>query len=90
MKGAAELLRFSGAVECDPAIDRWFDMRPSDLGAMARTWFARMRRCGGDVRELMHMRHVKLWPGVTLAESALVALIVSAHRDIAARLKLAD
>lgn len=50
----AALLRFSGAVERDPAIDRWLDAQPSELGAMARTWFARMRRCGADVRELMH------------------------------------
>jgi hypothetical protein len=50
----AALLRFSGAVERDPAIERWLDAQPSELGAIARTWFARMRRCGADVRELMH------------------------------------
>ena len=48
------LLRFTGAVERDPAIDPWFDAQPSALGSIARTWFARMRRCGADVRELMH------------------------------------
>lgn len=48
------LLRFSGAVEHDPAIARWFDAQPSELGAIARKWFALMRRCGTDVRELMH------------------------------------
>ena len=48
------LLRFSGALERDPAIDRWFDERPSELGAIARHWFVQMRRCGSDVRELMH------------------------------------
>ena len=47
------LLRFTGAVERNPAIDRWLDARPGELGAIARTWFAVMRR-GGDVRELMH------------------------------------
>lgn len=48
------LLRFSGAVERDPAIDKWFDQQPSELGSIARTWFTLMRQCGTDVRELMH------------------------------------
>lgn len=48
------LLRFLGAVERDPAIEKWFDAQPHDLGTIARTWFAIMRLCGGDVRELMH------------------------------------
>lgn len=48
------LLRFSGAVERDPVIERWLDRQPGELGAMAREWFGCMRRCGDDVRELMH------------------------------------
>jgi hypothetical protein len=48
------LLRFSGAVERDPTIDQWLDTQPSELGSIARTWFALMRQCGTDVRELMH------------------------------------
>jgi hypothetical protein len=48
------LLRFSGAVERDPAIDAWLEARPIELGSIARSWFAVMRRCGPDVRELMH------------------------------------
>jgi hypothetical protein len=48
------LLKFTGAVERDPAIDRWLDTQPSELGAIARTWFSLMRQCGADVRELMH------------------------------------
>jgi hypothetical protein len=48
------LLTFSGAVERDPAIDRWIDMQPVELAAIARTWFVRMRECGADVLELMH------------------------------------
>lgn len=50
----AALLRFTGAVEREPAIERWFDAQPGELGAIARTWFALMRRAGSDVRELMH------------------------------------
>lgn len=48
------LLRFTGAVERAPAIGRWLDAQPSELGSIARRWFALMRRCGADVRELMH------------------------------------
>jgi hypothetical protein len=49
-----ELLRFSGAVERDPAIDAWFEGHPGALGAIARRWFEAMRRCGDEVRELLH------------------------------------
>jgi hypothetical protein len=48
------LLRFSGAVERAPAIAPWFAAQPSELGSLARAWFACMRRCGADVRELLH------------------------------------
>ena len=49
-----DILRFSGASRRDPAIDAWFKECPRELGAIARPWFARMRRCGSDVRELIH------------------------------------
>ena len=130
------LLRVNGAVERDPDIDRFFSERPSELGAIARTWFARMRQCGADVRELMHdgfptvcvedapfayvgvfrdhvnvgffhgaalpdpagllqgtgkyMRHVQVAPGLAFDRSLLEALIVSAYRDIVARLGVAE
>lgn len=48
------ILRFDGAVQHDPAIDIWFSRRRADLAAPAQEWFARMRGCGGDVRELLH------------------------------------
>jgi hypothetical protein len=48
------ILRLSGAVERDPAIDVWLNSTPDDLRSNARTWFAQMRECGDDVRELMH------------------------------------
>ena len=50
----AAFLRFNGAVEREPAIDAWLDRQPPGLGSIARTWFTEMRRCGVDVRELMH------------------------------------
>ena len=48
------ILRFSGAVRRDPAVQAWLDGQPAQLRAMARPWFERMRECGDDVRELMH------------------------------------
>jgi hypothetical protein len=50
-------MRFLTAVTRVAAIDSWFDSRPPQLGAMAREWFARMRACGEDVRELLHDGH---------------------------------
>jgi hypothetical protein len=48
------LLRFSGAAKRDPEIAMWLAGQPSELRSLAMPWFARMRRCGSDVRELMH------------------------------------
>ena len=50
----AEILRFNGAVERDPAIDAWMKQRAGELGAIAHRWFEVMRSCGDEVRELMH------------------------------------
>ena len=52
-----ELLRFNGAVERDPAIDAWMNEHPEELGAIAHQWFEVMRKCGDEVRELLHDGH---------------------------------
>ena len=52
-----EFLRFDGAVERDPAIDAWMKKHKGELGAMARQWFEVMRKCGDEVRELLHDGH---------------------------------
>src|SRR5947209_16453966 len=49
-----ELLRFDGAVERDPAIDAWMKEHTGELGAIAHQWFEVMRKCGDEVRELLH------------------------------------
>jgi len=49
-----DLLRFNGAVERDPAIDAWMIEHAGELGAIAQQWFDVMRKCGDEVRELMH------------------------------------
>ncbi len=50
----AELLRFSGAVERDTAIEAWMKAHAGELGAIARIWFEVMRKSGDEVRELLH------------------------------------
>ncbi len=50
----AQLLRFNGAVERDPAIDAWMQSHAGELGAIALEWFEEMRQCGDEVRELLH------------------------------------
>ena len=50
----SRLLRFSGVVKRDPAVQAWLNGQPEHLRAIARPWFERMRACGDDVRELMH------------------------------------
>ena len=49
-----DLLRFNGGVQRDPAIDVWLMGQAGDLGAIAQQWFAEMRNCGDEVRELLH------------------------------------
>jgi len=49
-----DLLRFDGAVERDPAIDAWMKEHAGELGAIAHRWFEVMRKCGDEVRELLH------------------------------------
>jgi hypothetical protein len=52
--GQNDMLRFPGGVKRDPAVDLWFTGDPVELQSIAQTWFAKMRQCGDDVRELMH------------------------------------
>jgi hypothetical protein len=54
MERRSDFLTFNGAVERDPAIDAWLDARAGELGSIARHWFEVMRKCGDEVRELLH------------------------------------
>jgi hypothetical protein len=49
-----DLLRFNGAVGRDLAIDAWMREHTGELGAIAQHWFDVMRKCGDEVRELLH------------------------------------
>jgi hypothetical protein len=50
----AKFLTFPGGLPRDPAVERWLAGRAGELGVIARRWFAAIRDCGPDVRELMH------------------------------------
>jgi len=54
LSGRVEILRVSGGVKRDPAVEAWLNGEPVELRSIAQTWFMRMRECGDDVRELMH------------------------------------
>jgi hypothetical protein len=49
-----ELLRFNGAVERDPAIDSWMTAQAGEWEVIAHGWFEMMRKCGDEIRELLH------------------------------------
>jgi hypothetical protein len=53
-KMKTELLRFNGGVARDPAIDMWMKKNGGELGSLAQQWFEAMRKCGDEVRELLH------------------------------------
>lgn len=48
------LFFLDNAVARDPAVERWFTEQPRELAAIARRWFDVIRRCGEDVREVIH------------------------------------
>jgi hypothetical protein len=48
------LFLLPGSVKRDPAVNVWMDEQPEELGAIARRWFDVIRKCGDDVRELIH------------------------------------
>jgi hypothetical protein len=53
--GAREdLFRLHGAVRRAPAVESWLIECPVELRSIASSWFEAMRRCGSDVRELIH------------------------------------
>ena len=54
LSGREELFRLSGAAKRDPAVEHWLTSGPSELRSIAQRWFARIRECGADVRDLLH------------------------------------
>lgn len=70
-----DIFHFPTAVKHDRAIDAWLRAQRDDLRPLVETWFARMRQCGDDVRELMH----DLCPTACVGDAAFA--YVNAYRD---------
>jgi hypothetical protein len=74
-----QLFRFPGAVARDPAIDGWMKEHSGELGVIAKRWFEVMRKCGTDVRELLHDGH----PTACVADAAFAYVnAFSAHVNV--------
>ena len=54
MSGREDIFRISRGVKRDPDVHAWLADEPVELRSIAQRWFARMRECGDDVRELLH------------------------------------
>jgi len=48
-----QIFRLNATVRRDPAVAAWFTSG-DEIRRLAEPWFARMRACGPDVREVMH------------------------------------
>lgn len=53
----SQLFRLPDAVKRDPAIAAWLEEHQGKLGTLAKRWFEAMRKCGDDVREMLHDGH---------------------------------
>lgn len=53
MKAMDSLFRFPAARRHDPEVEAWFAQGDA-LRGLVEPWFERLRRCGPDVRELIH------------------------------------
>jgi hypothetical protein len=74
-----QLLRFPGSMKRDPAIETWMEKHPGELGEMAKHWFEVMRKCGDEVRELLHDGH----PTACIADAAFAYVnVFSAHVNV--------
>jgi len=62
----SQLFRLPSSVKRDPAIDAWMRQHPGELGEIAKHWFEIMRKCGEDVREVLHDGH----PTACVADAA--------------------
>jgi hypothetical protein len=50
----SQLLRFPGGFRRDPGVEQWMKEHSDELGAIANHWFEVIRKCGDDVKELLH------------------------------------
>jgi hypothetical protein len=53
----SQLFRFPDAVRRSATVDTWMGWQKGELGKIAKHWFEVIRKCGSDVRELVHDGH---------------------------------
>src|SRR5262245_9972944 len=53
----SQLFLLPRSVRRDAAVDAWMRQHPGELGELAKHWFTVMRKCGSDVREVLHDGH---------------------------------
>jgi hypothetical protein len=53
----SQLFRFPNSVRRSPAVDTWMGWQKGELGKIAKHWFEIIRKCGNDVREVLHDGH---------------------------------
>lgn len=74
------IFRLSGGEKRDPTIEAWLKGPPNVLSDLARPWYAKLRACGEDVRELMHDGY----PTVCVEDAAFAHVaIFKAHANVA-------
>jgi hypothetical protein len=54
---SVRLFTLEGALQHDPAVERWFATPPAQLRSIAQSWFRTIRSAGPDVVELLHDGH---------------------------------
>jgi hypothetical protein len=62
----SQLFRLPSSVKRDPFIDTWMRQHTGELGEIAKHWFEVMRKCGDNVREVLHDGH----PTACVADAA--------------------
>jgi hypothetical protein len=73
------ILRFNGGEKRDPTIEDWLKGPPNELADLVRPWFAKIRACGEDVRELMHDG----WPTACVEDAAFAYVSIhKAHANV--------
>jgi hypothetical protein len=74
-----DLFRFPNAVRHDPDVEAWFSNTNEPLRGFALPWFEAIRKCGADVRELLHDGH----PTACVGEAAFAYVdAFAAHVNI--------
>lgn len=73
------LFTLPGGLAQHPEVQRWMREHRGALGALAQHWFEVIRRCGSDVRELLHDGH----PTACVNDAAFAYVnVFSAHVNV--------